>query len=65
VGTLLVFGTAIAAGAITIALVLIVAWLRRPPRGGARDWRRHLIFWRPSRTASETGARASSVTFRT
>jgi len=48
VGTLLVFGTAIAAGAITIALVLIVAWLRRPPRGGARDWRRHLIFWRPS-----------------
>jgi len=36
VGTLLVFGTAIAAGAIAIALVLIVAWLRRPPRGGAR-----------------------------
>jgi len=37
VGTLLVFGTAIAAGAITIALVLIVAWLRRAPRGRARD----------------------------
>jgi len=37
VGTLLVFGTAIAAGAIAIALVLIVAWLRRPPRGGERN----------------------------
>jgi len=37
VGTLLVFGTAIAAGAIAIVLVLIVAWLRRPPRGGARN----------------------------